>query len=127
VNDDFCLAVQVSAEGRLLFVATEVAEDEQLGFPQGTGEGVDVRVLGKQHREIAELDDRVGVPEPDEPPVVVEDGAGVASLGFGVDAGVVRVDDDPRLPCRKAGVGESSHCIGVRALSRLTAARLARI
>ena len=61
--------------------------------------------------------------EANESLVVRENRIRCAGLGRGVQPGVVGVDRQPWSPVVKPAFGPASHCMGVRALSRLILAR----
>src|SRR5919112_347602 len=110
---------QRSASGTCGRLSGEVGEDEQLGSAVASDERVDMFVVGEQHAEVAVGDGGLGMAQLDKPPVVVEyesssasSACALISLWLGLNAihGVASV---------KPALSVSSHCIGVRALSRL--------
>jgi hypothetical protein len=88
-------------------------------MPCRGGEGVELFVLGVEHVEAAVGEGGFGVPQVDQATVVVEDRVGVGELGLGIDGAVVGVDGDPGVPAVNPAWSVASHCMGVRALSRL--------
>ena len=96
-----------------------------------TGKGIDVRISGVNQSPVAGGHDRAVVTQRNE--LLVEGVHRIRIIEFtgGVDLGMIRIHGNPWLSggvrSGETGVAGTVHCIGVRALSRLRAARPAII
>ena len=96
----------------------EVGEHEQTAVAQRAGEREDGVVIGQEQREDAVGDEGFRPTQLDERPVVREDRTGIVDLRGRVECSKFGLTRSHGVPVLNPACSVSSHCIGVRPLSR---------
>lgn len=123
VVGDQLFACQIIEERAVLFLIGEVAGNGQYLPVKMALVSVDRFTVLKKSLEFSIDDDRKRVTQLNQLLIVMENRIRLSDSGLRIDFFVVRVYVDPWSTVCEACVLESSHCIGVRALSRLISLR----